>query len=50
MTKDDKQIELMDKIVNNLDKIYDRLIDFKRKNNSSLIVMKGNKIVKMKPQ
>lgn len=49
MTKKDKQIELKEKIVKGLEKVYERLIEFKKEKNSELVVMKGNKIVKIKP-
>jgi hypothetical protein len=37
------------KILEGMDKIYDKLIEFKRKSNSELIVLKDNKIVRIKP-
>ncbi|MGS2764081.1 hypothetical protein [Sinomicrobium sp. M5D2P9] len=50
MTKRDKQIELQDKIVKGLEKVYERLIEFKKEKKSELVVMKGNKIVRIKPE
>ena len=50
MTKKDKQIELKDKIVKGLEKVYDRLIEFKKEKNSELVVMQDGKIVKIKPK
>jgi len=50
MTQKDKQIELKDKIVKGLEKVYDRLIEFKKAKKSELVVMQGNKIVKIKPE
>jgi len=50
MTKKEKQIELQDKIVNGLEKVYERLIDFKKEKNSELVIMKGDRIVKIKPK
>ena len=37
------------KILEGMDKIYDRLIEFKKKANSELIVIKDNQIVRIKP-
>ena len=50
MTKKDKQIELKDKIVKGLEKVYDRLIEFKKQKNSELVIMQDGKIVKIKPE
>ena len=49
MTQRDKQIELKDKIVKGLEKVYERLIEFKKEKKSELVVMRGGKIVKLKP-
>jgi hypothetical protein len=37
------------KILEGMDKIYDKLIEFKKKANSELIVIKDNQIVRIKP-
>lgn len=50
MTKLDKQIELKEKINKGLEKVYQKLIEFKKTNNSELVIMKGDKIVKVKPE
>ncbi len=50
MTKKDKQIEFRDKIVKGLEIVYERLLEFKKEKNSVLVVMKGDKIVKIKPE
>jgi len=50
MTKKDKQIELKDKIVKGLEKVYERLIEFKKEKNSELVIMQEGKIVKIKPE
>lgn len=50
MTKQDKQIELKDKINTGLEKVYQKLIEFKKTKNSELVIMKGDKIVKVKPE
>ncbi len=49
MTKKDKQIELKDKIVIGLERVYEKLILFKKEKKSELVIMKGNKIIKIKP-
>lgn len=50
MTTVEKQIELKDKILIGLEKVYDRLIEFKKKKNTELVIIKDNKIVKIKPE
>lgn len=50
MTKKDKQIELRDKVVKGLEKVYEKLIIFKRERKSELVIMQGNKIVRIKPE
>lgn len=50
MTPKDKQIELKNKIVKGLEKVYERLIEFKKSKKSELVVMRGDKIVKIKPE
>ncbi|MGX1025214.1 hypothetical protein ACSSV5_002391 [Psychroflexus sp. MBR-150] len=45
MTKRDKQIELKDKIVVGLEKVYECLIEYKKEKNSKLVIMKGDKKV-----
>ncbi len=50
MTKKDSQLELRNKIVSGLDKVYDRLIEFKKEKNSELVIMRDGKIVKIKPE
>jgi hypothetical protein len=50
MTTVKKQIELKDKILVGLEKVYERLIEFKKQKNSKLVIIKNNKIVKIKPK
>ncbi len=50
MTTEDKQIELRDKIVKGLEKVYDKLIEFKKEKKSELVIMQGDKIVRIKPE
>ncbi|HET8829544.1 MAG TPA: hypothetical protein VFM79_09380 [Pelobium sp.] len=45
----EKQNELRDKIIAGLELTYKRLIEFKKQKNSVLVIMKDNKIVKVKP-
>ena len=49
MTTVEKQIELKNKILIGLEKVYERLIEFKKQKNSELVIIKDNKIVKIKP-
>jgi hypothetical protein len=44
------QVELKEKIVKGLEKVYERLIEFKKTQKSELVVMQGDKIVKIKPE
>jgi len=50
MTTVEKQIELRDKIVKGLEKVYERLIEYKKLKNTELVVMRDNKIVRIKPE
>ncbi len=50
MTTVKDQIELYDKIISGLQETHEKLIEFKKKNNSVLVVMKNGKIVKIKPE
>ena len=38
------------KILEGMDKVYDKLIEFKKKMNSELVILKDNKIIRIKPQ
>ena len=44
-----KRTENQSKILASMDKVYENLIEFKKKMNSDLIVLKNNKIVRIKP-
>ena len=48
MTKEAK-MERRNKIVKGLEKAYKKMLEFKRKNNSEIVIIKENKIVKIKP-
>jgi len=37
------------KILAGMDKVYDKLIEFKKKMNSELVILKDNKITRIKP-
>ncbi len=37
------------KILEGMDKVYEKLIEYKRKMNSELVILKNGKIVKIKP-
>ncbi|MEO8533419.1 MAG: hypothetical protein ABI441_06710 [Flavobacterium sp.] len=37
------------KVLDGMDKVYEKLIEFKKKANSDLVVMKNGKIVRIKP-
>ncbi len=50
MTKKDKQSEFRDKLVLGLEKVYEKLLIYKKEKNSVLVVMKEGKIVKIKPE
>jgi hypothetical protein len=50
MTTVKEQLELRDKILVGLDKVYVKLIEFKKQKNTELVVMRDNKIVRIKPE
>ena len=50
MTTIEIQIEEKNKILKGLEKVYDKLIEFKKSKNSELVVIRDNKIVKIKPE
>lgn len=47
--KENKRTPNQIKILEAMDKVYDQLIEFKRKMNSELVIIKDNKIVRLKP-
>jgi hypothetical protein len=49
MTTVESQIELKNKIMAGLEKAYEKLIEFKKQKNSELVIIKDDKIVKIKP-
>ncbi|MBP2616060.1 hypothetical protein PYS58_23245 [Chryseobacterium indologenes] len=48
MTKQDRA-ERKIKILEGLEKAYEKMLDFKRKSNSEIVIIRDNKIVKIKP-
>lgn len=49
MTKIERQKEEKNKILKGLEKVYEKLIEFKKQNNSELVILKDNRIVRIKP-
>lgn len=50
MTTIEIQIEEKNKILKGLEKVYEKLLIFKKSQNSELVVLRNNKIVKLKPE
>jgi len=50
MTTVEKQIELREKIIKGLDKVYERLIEYKKSKNTEIVIIRENKIIKIKPE
>lgn len=49
MTTIEIQIEEKNKILKGLEKTYEKLLEFKKNKKSELVVLRDNKIVKIKP-
>lgn len=49
MTTIKKQTELHNKIIKGMEKVYEKLLEFKKQKNSELVIIQGNEIVKIKP-
>jgi predicted nuclease of restriction endonuclease-like RecB superfamily len=49
MTTIEIQIEEKNKILKGLEKVYERLLEFKKAKNTELVVLRNKKIVKIKP-
>ena len=47
--KEYKRTQNQTKILEGMDKVYDKLIEFKKRMNSELVILKDNKITKVKP-
>ncbi|MBC9810986.1 hypothetical protein H9Y05_00715 [Crocinitomicaceae bacterium CZZ-1] len=50
MTKIERQKEEKGKILKGLEKVYEKLLEFKKQKNSELVVLKNNQIVRIKPE
>ena len=50
MTANEKHIEEKKKILKGLEKVYEKLLEFKKMKNSELVILRDNKIVKIKPK
>lgn len=50
MTTTEKHIVEKNKILKGLEKVYEKLIEFKKAKNSELVIMRDNKIVRIKPK
>lgn len=48
MTSTEKLIEEKIKILKGLEKVYEELLEFKKMKNSELVILRDNKIVKIK--
>jgi hypothetical protein len=46
----ENQLEEKNKILKGLEKAYEKLLAFKKMKNSDLVVLRNNKIVKIKPE
>ena len=47
--KEYKRTPNQTKILDGMDKVYDKLIEFKKRMNSELVILKDNKITRVKP-
>lgn len=45
----ENKVERREKIMKGLEKAYEKMLEFKRKNNSEIVIIRKNKIVKIKP-
>lgn len=50
MKDKEQQEEFKKKIISGLDKVYERLIEFKKQKNSYLVILKEGKVVRVKPK
>ena len=50
MTIIEIQIEEKNKILKGLEKVYEKLLEFKKSKNTELVVLRNNKIVKIKSE
>jgi len=47
--KKNKRTPNQKRILEGMDKVYEKLIEFKKKMNSELVIMKDGKIIRIKP-
>lgn len=47
--KENKRSESVQKIIDAMDKVHENLIAYKKKMNSELVVLKDDKIIRIKP-
>ena len=50
MTTTEKHVAEKNKILKGLEKVYEKLIEFKKAKNSELVILRDNKIVKINPE
>jgi hypothetical protein len=50
MTATEKQNELYNKILKGLDKVYEKLVEYKKQKKSEIVVLKDGKIKRIKPE
>ncbi len=46
----DKKDDLTTRLLKGLEKSYEKLIEFKKQKNSMLVVLRDNKVVRIKPE
>lgn len=50
MTTIEIQNDEKNRILKGLEKVYEKLVEFKKAKNSEMVVLRDNKIVKLKPE
>ncbi len=50
MTTIEIQIDEKNRILKGLEKVYEKLVEYKKAKNSEIVVLRDNKIVKLKPE
>ncbi|MDR0970136.1 MAG: hypothetical protein LBM67_06330 [Lentimicrobiaceae bacterium] len=49
MTPAEEQLELFERIVAGLELVYERLVAYKKQKNTELVIMRDDKIIRIKP-
>ncbi len=49
MTTVEQKIELRDKLLSGMEKVYEKLVEYKKQKKSDLVVLQNNKVVHIKP-